>query len=139
MPDASSRQRGAPTSAWPWQGVLNTQYSWRQGRIACQLRAGITCCVFKKSLMLSPPAVAQHAPGGVQTLMAIDADRVVNLCASAHELWSLPLQIVVALCLLCTQVRCGSRPQPSCVLSLLCVIAGGFGIAEACFIACSIL
>ena len=85
------------------QGILNTQYNWRQGRIACQLRAGITCVVFKKSLTLSPPSLTQHAPCGVQTLMAVDADRVVNLCASAHELWSLPLQIIVALCLLYTQ------------------------------------
>ena len=31
--------------------------------------------------------------------------QVVNLCASAHEIWSLPLQIVVALGLMWTQVR----------------------------------
>lgn len=33
-----------------------------------------------------------------------DSDRVVNIVDSAHELWSLPLQILVALCLLYTQV-----------------------------------
>jgi len=41
----------------------------------------------------------------VQTLMSVDADRVVTMVASLHELWSLPLQIVVALVLLYTQVR----------------------------------
>jgi hypothetical protein len=30
--------------------------------------------------------------------------QVVNLCASAHEIWSLPLQIAVALALMWTQV-----------------------------------
>jgi hypothetical protein len=30
------------------QGVLNSQYSYLQGRIACQLRAAITCTVFRK-------------------------------------------------------------------------------------------
>ena len=42
--------------------------------------------------------------GAVQTLMSVDADRVVNLCASLHELWSLPAQIAIALYLLYTQV-----------------------------------
>ena len=37
--------------------------------------------------------------------MSVDADRVVNLCVSLHELWSLPAQIAIALYLLYTQVR----------------------------------
>lgn len=43
--------------------------------------------------------------GGIQTLMSVDADRVVALASSAHELWSLPVQIVIALVLLYTQAR----------------------------------
>lgn len=37
--------------------------------------------------------------------MSVDADRVVNLCQSLHELWSLPAQIALALWLLYTQAR----------------------------------
>jgi len=37
--------------------------------------------------------------------MSVDADRVVALASSAHELWSLPVQIVIALVLLYTQAR----------------------------------
>lgn len=48
-----------------------------------------------------PEAVPWRPP---QTLMSVDADRVVALATSAHELWSLPVQIVVALALLYTQV-----------------------------------
>ena len=36
--------------------------------------------------------------------MSVDAERVVNLCLSFHELWSLPCQILLALWLLYTQV-----------------------------------
>eukprot|EP00899_Mesostigma_viride_P024049 jgi/Mesvir1/4829/Mv11115-RA.2 len=43
--------------------------------------------------------------GQVQTLMAVDVDRAVNLVRSFHELWTLPLQITVALFLLYKQVR----------------------------------
>ncbi len=63
------------------QGILNTQYSWLQGRLACQIRAAVTCCVFKKTLLLSQTELGEFAAGGVQTLMAVDADRV--RCAAA--------------------------------------------------------
>ena len=46
-----------------------------------------------------------YGAGAVQTLMSVDADRVVNLCISLHELWSLPAQIALALYLLYTQVH----------------------------------
>jgi hypothetical protein len=58
------------------QGILNTQYSWLQGRLACQIRAAVTCCVFRKTLLLSQLELDAFTAGGVQTLMAVDADRV---------------------------------------------------------------
>lgn len=64
-----------------------------------------------------PPSLPPPA-GRVQTLMSVDADRVVNLCLSFHELWSLPLQILVALWLLYTQAR-------SWALWLLCAQTRG--------------
>ena len=46
--------------------------------------------------------------------MSVDADRLVNLCISFHDLWSLPAQIAIALWLLYTQARslcvCGGAP-----------------------------
>ena len=46
----------------------------------------------------------------VQTLMSVDADRVVNLANSFFDLWSIPIQIAMALWLLYKQARppCGS-------------------------------
>ena len=59
--------------------------------------------------------------------MSVDAGRVVNIMLSFHELWSLPLQMAVALYLLYLQVRTctllkplpfsGLRPRPKPVLS----------------------
>ncbi len=88
------------------QALLNSQYNYLQGRVACQVRAGITCVVFRKSLVLSAACMSDFSEGALQTLMSVDADRVVNLCTSLHELWSLPLQILAALVLLYTQVGC---------------------------------
>jgi hypothetical protein len=47
---------------------------------------------------------AADAAGDVNTLMAVDTGRLANLCASFHELWSLPLQIAAAMWLLYVQV-----------------------------------
>lgn len=46
----------------------------------------------------------------MQTLMSVDADRLVNLCISFHDLWSLPTQIAIALWLLYTQVGRADLP-----------------------------
>ncbi|KAL6497352.1 ABC transporter C member 13 [Orobanche gracilis] len=37
--------------------------------------------------------------------MSVDADRIVNICSSLHDMWSLPLQIGMALYLLYKQVK----------------------------------
>lgn len=95
----------------PPQAVLNAQYSFRQGALACRLRSALTCLVHDKTLLVSSVDMAAFSSGEVQTLMSVDADRVVNLFSSLHELWSLPLQIAIALCLLYTQVTALSVQQ----------------------------
>ena len=95
------------------QGVLNSQYSFRRGTIACQLRAALSCLVFDKTLMVSTADMAGFSGGTVQTMMSVDADRVVNMFSWMHELWSLPLQIVVALGLLYTQANSSHQSHRS--------------------------
>ena len=123
-----------------------------QGRLNCQLRAGLMCILYKKSLLIGPQsegdqvltipgskgtkragtgiaakaavaaqqkpangrkqvAVNSGATGEVATLMSVDAGRVVNLLVSFHELWSLPLQMAVALYLLYLQVSAQLKPE----------------------------
>uniref|UniRef100_F6HBQ8 ABC-type xenobiotic transporter n=1 Tax=Vitis vinifera TaxID=29760 RepID=F6HBQ8_VITVI len=48
---------------------------------------------------------SKFSEGEIQTFMSVDADRIVNLCNSFHDMWSLPLQIGLALYLLYTQVK----------------------------------
>lgn len=87
------------------KAILNSHYSYQQGQLSCQLRSAITCLVYKKALLVSTVDMTLFSSGAVQTLMSVDADRVVNLCLSLHELWSLPAQIAIALYLLYTQVE----------------------------------
>jgi ATP-binding cassette subfamily C (CFTR/MRP) protein 10 len=71
-----------------------------QSKVANRMKAGLTCCLYRKALL----ARAADARGDISTLMSVDSGRAVNLAASFHELWSLPLQIALALYLLYTQV-----------------------------------
>ena len=57
--------------------------------------------------------------GRVQTLMSVDAGRVVDLCLALHDLWSLPVQIAVALALLYWQVQAASLAGLAVVLALV--------------------
>ncbi|XP_019052127.1 PREDICTED: ABC transporter C family member 13 isoform X2 [Nelumbo nucifera] len=61
--------------------------------------------IYRKCLCISLAERSKFSEGEIQTFMSIDADRTVNLGNSFHDMWSLPLQIGVALCLLYTQVK----------------------------------
>eukprot|EP00884_Botryococcus_braunii_P005633 jgi/Botrbrau1/15070/Bobra.0286s0003.1 len=87
------------------KAFLNSQYNFALGRLSCQLRSAITCAVFRKAQLVSSVTMTVFSTGAVQTMMSVDADRVVNLASGLHELWSLPLQIAIALYLLYTQVQ----------------------------------
>ena len=51
-----------------------------------------------------PAGASSTTKAEAETLMSVDAGRVINIMGSFHELWSLPLQMVIALYLLYLQV-----------------------------------
>lgn len=73
--------------------------------VSAQVKSALTGLVFSQTLALRDTTLASIGTGRVQTLMSIDTDRLANLCLGFHELWSLPMQICVALWLLYTQVQ----------------------------------
>lgn len=85
--------------------MLTAHVNWQQGLLCKQVEGGLTCMIFRKSLLINTVTMARVGSGTLQTLMAVDTARVVNVVASGHELWGLPLQIGVALWLLWTQVE----------------------------------
>ncbi|PSC76164.1 ABC transporter C family member 13 isoform X1 isoform A [Micractinium conductrix] len=87
------------------KAFLGAHFGYRQALLSSQLRSAVTAAVFRKAVAVNAATLAGAGSGRVQTLMSVDADRVVNLCQSLHELWSLPAQIALALWLLYTQVQ----------------------------------
>ncbi|CAN1224126.1 ABC transporter C family member 13 [Linum perenne] len=87
------------------KSFLDTQYSFHLAKLKLKLRSSIMTIIYQKCLSLTLAAQSKFSEGEIQTFMSVDTDRTVNLCNSFHDIWSLPLQIVVALYLLYTQVR----------------------------------
>ncbi|KAL8042899.1 hypothetical protein ABFX02_09G082600 [Erythranthe guttata] len=87
------------------KSFLDTQYSFRLAQLRLKLRSSIMTIIYRKCLCVSLAERSKFSEGEIQTFMSVDADRIVNLCNSAHDMWSLPFQIGVALYLLYRQVQ----------------------------------
>ncbi|XP_057968870.1 ABC transporter C family member 13 isoform X3 [Malania oleifera] len=87
------------------KSFLDTQYTFHLSKLKLKLRSSIMAIIYRKCLCVNLAERSKFSGGEIQTFMSIDADHTVNLCNSFHDIWSLPLQIGVALYLLYTQVR----------------------------------
>ncbi|XP_027340067.1 ABC transporter C family member 13 isoform X3 [Abrus precatorius] len=87
------------------KSFLDTQYSFHLSKLKLKLRSSIMTLIYKKCLHVNLAERSKFTNGEIQTFMSVDVDRVVNLCNSFHDMWSLPFQIGVALYLLYTQVK----------------------------------
>eukprot|EP00736_Rhodelphis_marinus_P010078 Rmarinus@m.20889 len=85
------------------RSCLLTWYSYGVSRVSMLARSGLMSLLYDKILVSRP----QDSACGVDinNLVSTDVDRLQNLFPSAHECWSLPLQIIVALYLLFLQVH----------------------------------
>lgn len=83
----------------------DTQYTFHLSKLKLKLRSSMMTVIYNKCLSVSLAERSKFSEGEIQTFMSIDADRTVNLCNSLHDMWSLPLQIGIALYLLFTQVK----------------------------------
>ncbi|KAM7257289.1 hypothetical protein ACFE04_013030 [Oxalis oulophora] len=87
------------------KSFLDTQYTFLLGKLKLKLRSSIMTIIYDQCLGVSLAERSKFSEGEIQTFMSIDADRTVNLFNSFHDIWSLPLQIGIALYLLYTQVQ----------------------------------
>eukprot|EP00250_Pteridium_aquilinum_P011989 c20437_g1_i1 orf=297-4817(-) len=115
------------------RAFLGTQYTFLVAKLKLQLRASIIMLIYSKSLHMSLSDRSCFSNGEIQTLMSVDADRIVSMCGSLHELWSLPLQMVAALSLLYLQVKFSFVAGLAVIILLIPVnkvIASKIGVAS---------
>ncbi|KAJ7517215.1 hypothetical protein O6H91_21G014900 [Diphasiastrum complanatum] len=101
------------------RALLGTQYTFYISKIKLQLRASITTVVYRKALCVKIAERSGFSTGEIQTFMSVDAERIVNLCSSFHDLWSLPLQMAIVLCMLYLQVKFAFLAGLSVVILLI--------------------
>lgn len=82
------------------QSISLHQYFHRVYKTGMRVRSGVMTAVYDKSLKLSNSSRQTSTSGEIVNLMAIDAQRFMDVCNYLHMLWSAPLQIIVSLSLL---------------------------------------
>ena len=83
---------------------LATHYDYQMNLIILRMRAALITTIYRKSLAVNVTNMAKFSTGEIVNFMSVDSERVINFCRSFHQLWSLPVQIVVALFLLQQQL-----------------------------------
>ncbi|KAG4393790.1 hypothetical protein AAZX31_03G149400 [Glycine max] len=68
--------------------------------LGMHVRSALTAMVYRKGLRISSLAKQSHTSGEVVNYMAIDVQRVGDYSWYLHDMWMLPLQIVLALAIL---------------------------------------
>lgn len=97
---------------------LSTHYSYLVLRVGLKVRAIVVALVYQKILRADPTELRKSSSEALN-LVTTDTDRIVNLCPSLHEAWSLPLQLAVTMFLLWQQV--GAAFLAGLVLAILLV------------------
>lgn len=90
-------------------GVLcEAQYFQCVMRVGFQVRSAVVAAVFRKSLYLSHKGRSGFSSGRIVNMMSSDSETLQQVCQSLHNLWSAPLRIVVAMCMLYRQLGISS-------------------------------
>lgn len=89
--------------------VLNIIFNIHSSVMQIKIKGALTSIVFRRSLTLPIYACASLnlSTAKLVNLVQVDVDQVANVVKSFHDLWMLPLQIIIAFLLLYQQVSIG--------------------------------
>ncbi|KAF3777165.1 ABC transporter C family member 5 [Nymphaea thermarum] len=76
--------------------------------LGMHVRSALTAMVYRKGLRLSSTARQTHTSGEIVNYMAVDVQRIGDYSWYLHDIWMLPLQIILALAILYKNVGLAS-------------------------------
>ncbi|VVA89902.1 unnamed protein product [Arabis nemorensis] len=87
-----------------------TSRQWYMGVdiLGMHVRSALTAMVYRKGLKLSSIAKQNHTSGEIVNYMAVDVQRIGDYSWYLHDIWMLPMQIVLALAILYKSVGIAS-------------------------------
>ncbi|KAH8293076.1 hypothetical protein KR044_000492 [Drosophila immigrans] len=86
------------------QTFILAQYFHRMFIVGLRIRTALINCIYRKALRISNAARKTSTVGEIVNLMAVDAQRFMDLTTYLNMLWSAPLQIALALYFLWQQL-----------------------------------
>lgn len=79
------------------QTIVLGQYFQRMFIVGLRIRTALISAIYRKALVMSNAARRESTVGEIVNLMAVDAQRFMDLVTYINMLWSAPLQIALAL------------------------------------------
>uniref|UniRef100_A0A5B7A4I4 ABC-type xenobiotic transporter n=1 Tax=Davidia involucrata TaxID=16924 RepID=A0A5B7A4I4_DAVIN len=89
--------------------------------LGMHVRSALTAMVYRKGLRLSSSAKQSHTSGEIVNYMAVDVQRVGDYSWYLHDMWMLPLQIILALAILYKNV--GIASVATLIATIISIIA----------------
>ncbi|KAG5567357.1 hypothetical protein RHGRI_002796 [Rhododendron griersonianum] len=89
--------------------------------LGMHVRSALTAMVYRKGLRLSSLAKQSHTSGEIVNYMAIDVQRVGDYSWYLHDIWMLPLQIILALAILYKNV--GIASVATLIATIISIVA----------------
>ncbi len=84
---------------------VGTAYNYGVARLQIKVRFALVPVVFRSAVSISPDRRSSISSGQVTDLYSVDVQQIMDLVSSAHQLWTLPVQVAVTLFLLYRQVH----------------------------------
>lgn len=79
------------------QTLILSQYFHRMYLVGLRIRTALISAIYRKALRMSNSARKESTVGEIVNLMAVDAQRFMDLTTYLNMIWSAPLQISLAL------------------------------------------
>lgn len=117
------------------QSLCTNQYYYRGMMVGGQARSTIIACIFEKAMKLSGRAKVGSSKDGeegwsngrINNLMSTDTSRIDSACVTIHRCWVAPIQVVLALALLCVNLTYSALVGFGLILTVMPLLARAIG------------
>lgn len=106
------------------QTFILAQYFHRMFIVGLRIRTALINCIYRKALRISNAARKESTVGEIVNLMAVDAQRFMDLTTYLNMLWSAPLQI--GLCLYFLWQQLGPSVLAGLAVMIIMIPLNGF-------------